>query len=154
MNAKNLAAAALLLFVALSVVILVRREVREPTASEAASAAEQLPDDALVVYYFHSDTRCPTCQTIESYAHDAVQAAFAEEIAENKVVWKVVNYERPENRRFAADYEIVSPTVVLVRTANGEVADWRNLMRVWELVGDRDAFTQYIQGATRSMLGS
>ena len=154
MNAKHLIAAALLLFVAASVVILLGREIREPTAVQAAPALEQLPDNALVVYYFHGDTRCPTCRNIENYSHEAVQAAFAEELAENKLLWKVVNYEQPENSHFATEYEIVSPTVVLVRRAKGEVADWRNLARVWELVGDRDVFTEYIQNETRSMLGS
>lgn len=154
MNAKNLVAGTLLLFVAASVAILVGREMREPTVDDAAPATEQLPDNALVVYYFHGDTRCPTCRNIENYSHDAVQAAFGDELAQDKLLWKVVNYEQPENSHFATEYEIVSPTVVLVRTTNGEVADWRNLMRAWELVGDRDAFTEYIQNETRSMLGS
>ena len=154
MNAKNLVAGALLLFVAASVAILVGREMRNSTADDAPPAAEQLPDNALVVYYFHGDTRCPTCRNIESYSHDAVQTAFADELAEHRLLWKVVNYEQPENCHFATEYEIVSPTVVLVRTTKGEVADWRNLARVWELVGDREAFAEYIQEETRSMLGS
>lgn len=154
MNAKNMVAAALLLFVAVSAAILVRREMQEPMADAAALAAERLPDNALVVYYFHGETRCPTCRKIEDDAHKAVESAFAKELAEDRMLWKVVNYEQPENSHFATDYEIVSPTVVLVRITNGEVADWRNLMRVWELVGDRDAFTEFIQKETRSMLGS
>ena len=35
------------------------------TAADAETAA-----DGLVVYYFHSNTRCPTCQSIESQAKD------------------------------------------------------------------------------------
>lgn len=154
MSAKNLVAAVLLLFVVASVAILVGREMRESTEVDAAFAAEQLPEGALVVYYFHGDTRCPTCRNIETYSHEAVQAAFTDELAEDKLLWKAVNYEQPENKHFATKYEIVSPTVVLVRTSAGKVSDWRNLARVWELVGDRDAFTAYIQDETRSMLGS
>lgn len=154
MNAKKLVAGVLLLFVAASVVILVAREIQQPTTERAALTTEQLPDHALVVYYFHGDTRCPTCRTIENYSQEAVQAAFATELAENKLLWKVVNYEQPENSHFVTEYELVSPTVVLVRTAKSQVVDWRDLVRVWELVGDRDAFTEYIQSETRSMLGS
>ena len=154
MNAKHLVSAALLLLVAASVVILVGREMREPTVDEAAPAAEQLPADTLVVYYFHGETRCPTCRNIERYSHEAVQTAFAAEIEQDKVSWKVVNYEEPKHSHFATDYEIVSPTVVLVRMVDGKAADWRNLARVWELVGDRDAFTEYVRNETRSMLGS
>lgn len=154
MSAKNLVAAVLLTFVVASVALLVGREMRESTADDTAPAAEPLPDNGLVVYYFHGDTRCPTCRNIQNYSHEAVQDAFADELAGNKLLWKVVNYEQPENSHMVTEYEIVSPTVVLVRMANGEVADWRNLMRVWELVGDRDTFTEYIQEETLSMLGS
>ncbi len=154
MNAKNFVSAALLLFVTASVVILIGREVSGPTADEAASAAEQMPDNTLIVYYFHGDTRCPTCRNIEAYSHEAVESAFAEELAQNKLLWNAVNYEQPENNHFATDYEIVAPTVILIRTANGKAADWKNLDRVWELVRDREAFTEYIQNEIRSMLGS
>ena len=153
MNAKNLVAATLLLFVGASVLILVGRELRETTGDATNSATEQLPANALVVYYFHGDTRCPTCRHIEDYSHEAVQGGFAEELAPERVLWRVVNYEQPENSHFATDYEIVAPTVVLVRTADGRVADWRNLGRVWELVGDQDAFTEYVHDEIRSMLG-
>jgi hypothetical protein len=154
MNAKNLTAAAMLLFVAASVVVLVGREMQRSISDGTPAAAERLPDNALVVYYFHGETCCPTCRNIQNYSHEAVEAAFAEELAQDKVLWKVVDYERPENSHFAADYEIVAPTIVLVRMTDGKAADWRNLDRVWELVGDRDAFTDYIQNETRSMLGT
>lgn len=154
MNAKNLIAVALLVFVAAAVVILVKRELREPTADATDSVAEQQPHNALVVYYFHGTTRCPTCRNIEEYSHEAVRAGFPKELADEKVLWKVVNYEQPANSHFAKAYEIIAPTVVLVRNIDGKVTDWRNLSRVWELVGDQDAFTQYIQEETRSMLGS
>ncbi|MAT69844.1 MAG: hypothetical protein CMJ58_10005 [Planctomycetaceae bacterium] len=154
MHAKNLVAAALLLFVAASVVILLGREMRESDGGGSAPAAEALPADGVVVYYFHGETRCPTCRDIENYSHAAVQTAFSKELASDKVLWKVVNYEQPENSHFATDYEIVAPTVVLVRRIGGQNGEWRNLSRVWELVGDRDAFTEYLQNETRSMLGS
>jgi hypothetical protein len=158
MNAKNLVAAALLLFVVASVVILIRREMQVPTADpsavDAVAVADQTPEDGLVVYYFHGDTRCRTCLKIENYAHEAVESAFVTELAEDKVVWKAVNYELPENSHFATEYELVSPTVVLVRTVDGKASQWRNLARVWKLVGDREAFIEYVQTETSSMLGS
>jgi hypothetical protein len=154
MNAKNFAAAALLLFVAASVVVLVNREMDHTSASATSAQGDALPANALVVYYFHGATRCPTCRNIESYSHDAVQTAFADQLARDKILWKVVNYEEPANSHFATDFDIVAPTVVLVRTVDGKPAEWRNLPRVWELVGDQDEFTKYIQDETRAMLGT
>lgn len=154
MKAKNLVVAALLLFVAASLVILVSREMQQSPSEKPVATDDGLPDDVLMVYYFHGNTRCPTCESIENYSHEAVQSAFAEQLGNEEVLWKVVNYEQPEHSHFATDYDIVAPTVVLVRRVDGQSTDWRNLSRVWELVGDQPAFTEYIQNETRSMLGS
>ena len=152
MKTKNIVGAALLLFVGVAVVVLVGREARRPTVEADVGAVDALPENALVVYYFHGETRCPTCRNIESFSHEAIETAFAGELAQNEVLWRVVNYEQPENSHFTTEYEIVSPTVVLVRRAARQVADWRNLTRVWELVGDRDALIDYVQQEARSML--
>ena len=45
-----------------------------PTKAEAIS-------DGLVVYYFHSNIRCPTCRSIESQAQETVQAHFASQLS-------------------------------------------------------------------------
>ena len=157
MNAKNLAQCALLLFVAVAVVTIVvgqvRQEPNENTSAETSVAAE-LPADGLVAYYFHGETRCPTCRHIEAYAHEAIETGFADELTSGQVKWQVVNYEAPANEHFATDYEIVAPTVVLVRTSHGEPTDWRNLSRVWNLVGEKEAFVEYVQSEAREMLNA
>ena len=154
MTAKNFLSLGLLLFVGVAVVVLVVREVgRDGSATEEGGGSEAvLPTDGVVAYYFHGETRCPTCRTIEAYAHEAIQSGFPEELDSEKISWQIMNYETPDNTHFATDYEIVSSTVVLVRFSQGKQADWRNLMRVWELVGDKDAFVNYVQSQAREML--
>ena len=153
MNAKNLLTVVLLLFVVAAVVtIIVKERGDAPSAADETAADAQMPADGLVAYYFHGEIRCPTCQKIESYAHEAIQAGFSEELNSGKLTWRVLNYEVPANAHFATEYEIAAPTVVLVRASNGQPADWRNLTRVWELVGDKDAFVEYIREQTKEML--
>jgi hypothetical protein len=155
MNAKALLTAAVLLFVAVSVVMIVLRQAGvEPIEStrDQTPGAAALPLDGLVAYYFHGDTRCPTCRNIEAYAREAIATGFANELASGHVAWRVVNYEAPANRHFATDYEIVAPTIVLVRTKNSEATDWRNLSRVWGLVAEKEAFVEYVQAEAREML--
>lgn len=156
MNAKGLLRLALLAFVAIAVVAMVRREMNEGADSESggAVAAAPLPADGLVVYYFHSNVRCPTCETIEGLAHEAVQTRLAAELASGRATWRVLNYESPENAHFAHDYEIAAPTVVLVRRQAGQDGEWRNLMRVWELVGDKPAFFDYVAQEAHSLLAA
>jgi hypothetical protein len=155
MNARNLLSIALLLFVAAAVVTIVVRQSGDETevsTRTATSADVTLPADGLVAYYFHGETRCPTCRHIEAYAHEAIETGFAEELAKGEISWRVLNYESPANAHLATDYEIVAPTVVLVRTSQGQLTDWRNLSRVWNLVDEKEAFVEYIQREAVEML--
>ncbi|TWU30519.1 nitrophenyl compound nitroreductase subunit ArsF family protein [Bythopirellula polymerisocia] len=155
MTAKNLLAITLLLFVIGAIATIVLKEAdKSSSASMATNTTGDAPPPAngIVVYYFHGETRCPTCRNIEAYAHEAIQSGFSKELDSESISWQVVNYEMPDNTHFATDYEVVSSTVVLVRFSQGKQTDWRNLMRVWELVGDKEAFVGYVQSQTQEML--
>lgn len=155
MKAKNLLTFALFLFLIGAVVTILRREAKTDSNAGTGSVTDvdtPLPANGMVAYYFHGETRCPTCRNIEAYAQEAIRSGFSEDVDSGKIRWQVVNYETPDNTHFATDYEIVSSTVVLVRFSQGKQADWRNLMRVWELVGDKDAFLDYVQRQTQEML--
>ena len=164
MKSKNLVTIVLLLFVAASIVVLAVKSLRRNPQAVASSnttdggpptaAQVDLPTDGVVAYYFHGTTRCPTCQTIESYAHEAIQLGFADQIKDGTIRWQVLNYEAPENARFAKEFEIVAPTLVLVRMKNGKQVKWENLMKVWELVDDRPAFVEFVQKKLEDLMQS
>jgi hypothetical protein len=165
MKAKSAVTTALLLFVAASIGVLTVKSLRQrpaaapagehaATAAAAANALEPAPTlaDGVVVYGFHGTVRCPTCREIEAGAHQALESGFAEQLKDGQIVWRVVNYEQPGNEHFATDYKLIAPTVVLVRMVRGQQQQWKNLDRVWELVGDDAAFIKYIQEETETML--
>ncbi len=161
MKPKNLVTILLLLFVAASVGVLSVKSLRpharqpvatNPTLNHSAGQTEATPPaDGVIAYCFHGDVRCSTCRTIEAYAREALEAGFADQFQSGKLKWQVVNYQAPGNEHFAKEYEIIAPTVVLVRMENGQQKNWENLMRVWELVHDKDAFVQYIQTEMRKL---
>jgi hypothetical protein len=153
-NIKNVFSIGLLLFVAAAVVTAVVKQSGESPEPENAttSLAETMPANGLVATFFHGDVRCPTCRNIESYAHQAIEEGFADQLASGDLQWQTTNYETPANKHFADDYEIFSSTVVLVRMADGKPADWRNLNRVWEFVGDEQAFKGYVVEQAQEML--
>lgn len=162
MKAKNLITIILLLFVGVSIGMLAVKSLhRSGETAAAANQAATAPGseaggpamtDGVVAYYLHGNTRCPTCRGIEAYAHEAIEAAFTEELEGGRLDWQVVNYELPGNEHFAAEYELVAPTVVLVGIRGGSQEEWKNLVRVWELVGDKEAFVKYVQEETRALL--
>lgn len=118
------------------------------------STTAETASNGLVVYYFHSNTRCPTCQAIEAQTHETVQNDFATQLSNGEVVWKIVNYEQPSAKPLATKFEIQMPVVVLVRMKDGQIVDWKRLDEVWAIVGDKPAFTKYVREEIERMLAS
>ena len=123
------------------------------TTSPGTAASAKAAADGLVVYYFHSNTRCPTCQSIESQAKETVHADFGPQLASGEAVWKVLNYEQSANAQLAKKFEIQMPVVVLAKMKAGQIADWKRLDQVWALVGDKPAFAKYVHDQIARMLG-
>ncbi len=121
-------------------------------AGGATSRAEAAVADGLIVYYLHSNTRCPTCRSIESQAQEVVQQGFAAELKSGAVTWKVLNYEDPSVADLAAKFEIQMPVVVLARMQAGEIAQWKRLDRVWALVGDKPGYAAYLRDEISRMV--
>ena len=129
----------------------IRKQGGISTAPTTAGKSEAV-DDGLVVYYFHGNTRCPTCQAIESQSHETVKTDFAEPLRRGDVVWKNLNYEQPAVSALAKKFEIQMPVVVLAKMKEGQIQDWKRLDEVWALVGDKPAFATYVRGEIKKML--
>jgi len=134
----------------------VRDESNTPTATETSTSdavAEPLSDstkkaalpDRIVVYYFHTTYRCPTCHKIENYTKEAVETGFAQELREGRLEFRVLNIEEPANAHFIKDYKLHTKSVVVVDIKENKQVRWKNLQKVWEYVGNKPEFFQYIQ---------
>jgi hypothetical protein len=120
-------------------------------AAGAGSQAEAA-DNGLLVYYFHGNTRCPTCRSIESQAEETVQTHFVSQLSSGEMAWKILNYEQPAAKPLATKFGIEMPVVVLARMKDGQVKDWKRLDKVWALVGDKPAFGKYVREEIDRML--
>lgn len=120
-------------------------EEQQVTIDKSLLSEQQKQKAQLIVYYFHGGRRCPTCYKLETYAKEALDAYFADEIASKKIVWKVVNVDRTENSHFIQDYKLVTKSVVLSEVADGKEVWWKNLDQIWQRVRDKDNYLQYIR---------
>ena len=77
MKARNVLTIALLLFVAASVIYLIRGQDNSTVIGEKAVSAN---DRMVVAYYFHRTARCRTCRAIEANAHDVLTTSFPGEL--------------------------------------------------------------------------
>ena len=153
---KTVIRLALLLFVIAAGFYLVVDKSDQPAATDSVAATEttspSAEGDQVIVYYFHGEQRCPTCLKIEALSSEAVQTGFAGELDEGRVVWKVVNYEKPENAHFVQEFELYTKSLIVVKTVNGKMVEWKNLPEIWELVNDDAAFIKYVKGEVSAYL--
>jgi len=120
--------------------------------TETVSTVEVVTNTACVIdaIYFHNTFRCVTCLKIEGDAKAIVEKEFAEELAAGKLRWSTINME--ENRSYISQYDLASPSLVLIRKAGDEVVDWITLKDTWSLIRSETRFAMYIVEGFRAFL--
>lgn len=118
-----------------------------------AAPAPSSPPVKIVAYYFHVSVRCVTCRAIEQYSREALEQGFREELKKGAIEWRPVNVQLLENRHFIQDYRLFTRSLVLVKMKDGKQVEWRNLDKVWELVGRKGEFLKYVQTNVKAYLG-
>lgn len=106
----------------------------------------------IVAYYFHGTARCPTCIKLESYAHEAIEDSFKDELKAGRIEWRVVNTDDAGNRHFVKDFSLDGKSVVLVAVQGDRQLSWKNLDKIWDLVGSKDEYKKYIRKETSGFL--
>lgn len=123
--------------------------------SPAATAGSPVPafaEKTAVIYYFYTNTRCSSCKAIEEYTKAAVEKNFASDYKGWRVVFKGVNVEEGPNAHFVQDYWLNSKSVVVQKFAGVKPLKWGKLEKVWQLLGDKEAFIAYITAETHKLL--
>ncbi len=106
----------------------------------------------VIAYYFCYNFRCARCRAFEAYSQEALQSAFPEHLKDGRLVWRIVNVETRGNEHFVKDYGLYTKSLVLVDETRGRKPQWKNLEKIWQLVGDKEAFVRYVQDETRAYL--
>jgi hypothetical protein len=118
-------------------------------ADEAATAASS---DYVQTYYFHATRRCSTCLKLEQYSRGAVESNFKDQLKNGTLRFAEVNFDEPENRHFLQDYNLMYRSLVLVRYKDGKQVTYKNLEKIWQLVGSEKDFSSYVKTEVESML--
>jgi hypothetical protein len=123
---------------------------------ESAKAPEEPaePQRKLIAYYFHRTQRCRTCLKMEAYAKDALTEGLYDALESGELEWRTVDIAEPQNEHFVEEYELSASALVMVSLENGEQKQWKNLDRIWGLVGDEWAFKEYVRNEALAYLES
>jgi hypothetical protein len=120
---------------------------------------ETAPEDSLqestpevVVYYFHTTRRCPSCRKIEAYSREAIETGFREELESGVMEFYAKNIDEPENKHFIGEYKLYTKSLIVTVLENGTEKEWKNLAKVWQLLRDKKAFLEYVQDEVQASL--
>ena len=139
MKPKQIIKFVLLLFVGVSLATVAVRQLKNSNAS-----ATVVKGDKTIVYFFHGNKRCKTCNNMERYTRLALDENFAAELQDGSVELQLVNLDASGNGHYVDDYNMDVRVVVLSKIVGGKETKWRKLERVWELAKDEEAFKAYV----------
>jgi len=146
MKARGMATAALLAFVAVCIVTIAIRGMRDTRREAPEAIAAPAPSGlTVVVYYFHGSVRCASCNLIESMAKEALERRFPEALKDGRLEWRTVDFDEPANAHFKKDFSLAANSLVAVATENGRQVKWENLEKIWEYLDEKDKFVPYVQ---------
>lgn len=69
------------------------------------------PDAKVIVYYFHGEQRCATCNAVEEVTKSTIEEYFADN---EDVAFVVVDFSKDENEELANKYEIAFSSLIIV----------------------------------------
>ena len=161
MRIRSIVTIVLLVFVAASVVYLLINESRKSGgAPDAGLSAGESVDNGdhgegkhrVVAYYFHGNKRCVTCRKIEAYTKEAIETDFAGQLESGKLEFYIINVDESPNERYVYQYRLTTKSVVLAECNGERPTRWKNLEKIWDHVGDKGIFMDYIREETSSFL--
>ena len=109
-------------------------------------------EDKVIVYYFHGSFRCPTCHKLEEYSKDAINTGFKGKIENGSLEFKAVNVEEKGNEHFVDQYKLYTKSLVLSKVKDSEEVESKNLDKIWEYVGNKKKFYDYVVSETKDFL--
>lgn len=120
------------------------QETAGKTAQSTTNEIQPQPHH-LVVTYFHTTSRCPTCYKIENSSGATIHSNFEDELQSGKLVWRVINVDKPLNKHFIKDYQLYSKHLIVSEVKDGKVVRWKDLKKIWMLVRNQNKFENYVK---------
>ena len=151
MPVKKIVSIVLMLFLGASILYLTISETNKPAQDSLSQKTQttgqmDIAESGRVVTatYYHGNTRCATCNKLETYSQEAINTHLATLVDKGILVWQTINYEESPNEHFVSDYQMAYQSLILQEYVDGEPGEFVDLKRIWDLVGDEDAFVEYV----------
>lgn len=115
-------------------------------------AADKPSGSKVVAYYFHGNFRCSNCIKFEQYSKETIEQNFKNELASGKLVFSVINTDKKGNEHFVNDYQLYTKSLVISLIKDGKEVKHKNLEKIWDYVGNKQEFYNYVTEEIKSFL--
>jgi len=107
--------------------------------------------DGVELVYFHRTHRCYGCIYAEEGTRHAVETYFKDELANGKLVFKVLNVEDKENAAIVEKYGAYTSSLFIntVRDGTDHIEEVR---KIWYFLGNDEAFVEAVKSAIETSL--
>ncbi len=138
----------MLAFVAISVLFGIYRMVSNSNQVQDKSFFERLAPAGAhqsMVLLFHYHKRCYQCLNMEKYTREVLQEKFQDETRDNRLDFKLIDMDAPENRQIVKQFGFISAMIVLVDFENGKENKVRVVEDAWKFYNDEKDFKFLMQ---------
>jgi hypothetical protein len=120
---------------------------KEHPASDISLGA---PDKVEVVY-FHRAQRCYSCRYAEEGTRYTVETYFKDELANGKVIFKVLNVEDEKNAAIVKKYDAFTSSL-FINTVRDGTEHIEEVTDIWLVLDDDKAFVEVVRGKIEKSL--
>lgn len=106
----------------------------------------------VIAYYFHRTIRCVACITVESVAAQTIEDKFSEQLADGRLVWMRINLDESGGDQHERQFEVSGSTLVIATPDSGNDMHYKKLTKVWDLLSDPQALSEYVENEINEYL--
>jgi hypothetical protein len=102
--------------------------------------------DKIEIIHFHVTNQCVSCINLSKFTK-----ALLSKINSNKIVFKEINVDLPENFKIASDYKVTDSALYFVVTKDGKELNEEDTA-VWRYVLNKTDFDKYFENKLQYLL--
>jgi len=107
--------------------------------------------EKIEVFVFHTTKRCISCINIGKYTKTVIEEKFQEEFKSEKITFREVNIDLPENFKMAQEYK-VSGSAFFINTIKDGQNKHEEDATVWRLVTNETSLKNYFEAKLKTLL--
>jgi len=123
-----------------------------PIHAEKKNLDEDIIESTVIAYYFHPTIRCIACITVESIAAETIEEAFREQLADGRLVWMRINIDEKHSEYYEKQFEVSGSALVIAKLDGSNNMQYKKLTKVWELLSQPQALSEYIENEINEYL--